>query len=91
MIPSVGSVGDAYDDALCETIIGLDKTECIRVGSPFRHGPLDRLADLEAATAAWVHWYNNHRLMHRLGRIPPVEYEALYHARPRDGQPAAHT
>ena len=91
MIPSIGSVGDAYDNALAETIIGLYKTECIAAGSPFRNGPLHRLADLEAATAAWVHWYNNHRLMHRLGRTPPVEYEAFYYAKLRDGQPADHT
>jgi putative transposase len=90
MIPSTGSVGDAYDNALCETIIGLYKTECIRPGSPFRDGPLLRLADLEQATAAWVHWYNNHRLMHRLGRIPPAGYEALYYANTRDGQPTSH-
>jgi putative transposase len=91
MVPSIGSVGDAYDNALAETIIGLYKTECIRNGSPFRTGPLNRLSDLEEATATWVHWYNNHRLMHRLGRIPPLEYEALYHAKQRAGQPAAHT
>ena len=91
MIPSVGSVGDALDNALAETIIGLYKTECTPAGSPFRNGPLHRLADLEEATAAWVYWYNNHRLMHRLDRRPPVEYEALYHARLRDGQPADHT
>ena len=91
MIPSVGSVGDAYDNALAETIIGLYKNECTPAGSPFRNGPLHRLSDLEEATAAWVHWYNNHRLMHRLGRTPPVEYEALYHAKLRDGQPADHT
>ncbi|MCH7901985.1 MAG: transposase, partial [Acidobacteria bacterium] len=91
MIPSVGSVGDAYDNALAETIIGLYKTECTPAGSPFRNGPLHRLADLEAVTATWVHWYNNHRLMHRLGRRPPVEYETLYHAKLRDGQPADHT
>lgn len=91
MIPSIGTVGDAYDNALCETIIGLYKTECIRTGSPFRTGDLDRLADLEEITAAWVHWYNNHRLMHRLGRIPPAEHEANYYAKTRDGQPAAHT
>lgn len=91
MIPSVGSVGDAYDNALCETIIGLYKTECIRAGSPFRDGPLDTVADLEAATSAWVHWYNNQRLMHRLGRIPPTEYEANHYARIRDGRQAAPT
>jgi transposase InsO family protein len=78
---SVGSVGDAYDNALAETTIGLYKTECTRDGSPFRNGPTATLADLEDITSAWVHWYNNHRLMHRLGRRPPVEAEAEYHAR----------
>ncbi len=91
MIPSIGTVGDAYDNALAETIIGLYKTECIRVDSPFRNGPLNRLADLEQATAAWVHWYNNHRLMHRLGRVPPIEYEAEYHANIQTGHTAGHT
>ena len=91
MIPSIGSVADAYDNALCESIIGLYKTECIRTGSPFRDGPFEQLADLDDATAPWVHWYNNHRLMHRLGRRPPAEYEADYYARIRDGQPTAHT
>lgn len=81
----------AYDNALCETIIGLYKTECTRAGSPFRNGPLNHLSDLEEATAAWVDWYNNRRLMHRLGRIPPAEYEANYYARTRDSQPTAHT
>src|SRR5262249_2375690 len=56
--PSIGTVGDAYDNALAETTIGLYKTECIREGSPFRAGPLITLADLEEITSAWVHWYN---------------------------------
>jgi len=76
---SVGSVGDAYDNALAETTIGLYKTECTRDGSPFRAGPIATLAGLEQATSAWVHWYNNHRLMHRLGRRPPAEAEAGYY------------
>ncbi len=91
MTPSIGSVGDAYDNALCETIIGLYKTECVRADSPFRTGPLATVADVEQATAAWVHWYNNHRLMHRLGRIPPAEHENKHYARIHDGQPAVHT
>jgi putative transposase len=91
MVPSIGSVADAYDNALAETIIGLYKTECTPAESPFRNGPLRRLADLEEATATWVHWYNTSRLMHRLGRRPPIEYEALYHAKNRDSEPAEHT
>lgn len=90
-LPSIGTVGDAFDNALAETTIGLYKHECVRADSPFRDGPLDRLSDLEMITADWVHWYNTSRLMHHLGRIPPVEAEANYYAQARDGQPAVHT
>ncbi len=79
--PSIGSVGDALDNGLAETTIGLYKTECVREGSPFRTGPIDTLADLENMTSAWVSWYNESRLMHRLGRRPPAEAEAEYYAR----------
>lgn len=78
--PSIGSVGDAFDNALAETTIGLYKTEAVRDDSPFRTGPLRRLADVEALTADWVGWYNQSRIMHRLGRKPPIEYEADYYA-----------
>jgi putative transposase len=87
--PSIGTVGDAYDNALAETTIGLYKTECIREGSPFKAGPIMTLADLEEITAAWVCWYNTSRLMHRLGLRPPAEAEAQYHqqhAEPHPGQ-----
>jgi len=80
LTPSIGTVGDALDNALAETTIGLYKTECIRDGSPFRTGPITTLADLEEITSAWVHWYNTQRLMHRLGRIPPAQAEAEYYA-----------
>ncbi|MBV8228969.1 MAG: IS3 family transposase [Planctomycetaceae bacterium] len=89
--PSIGSVGDALDNALCETTIGLYKTECIREGSPFRSGPIDTLADLENMTSAWVSWYNECRLMHRLGRRPPAEAEAEYYARLHAGKHTGHT
>ena len=82
--PSVGTVGDALDNALAETTIGLYKTECTRDGSPFRAGPIRSLADLEEITSAWVHWYNASRLMHRLGRRPPAEAEAGYYQQVRD-------
>lgn len=91
LMPSVGSVADALDNALAETTIGLYKTEAVRDDSPFRSGPLERLADLEQVTAAWVEWYNNQRLMHRLGRRPPAEAEADYYERNRDDQPVDHT
>ncbi|BBZ00094.1 transposase [Mycolicibacterium fallax] len=80
MVASIGSVGDAFDNALAETTIGLYKTEAVREDSPFRRGPLHRLADVELLTAEWVHWYNTDRLMHRLGRIPPVDHEAVHYA-----------
>jgi len=91
LTPSIGTVGDALDNALAETTIGLYKTECIRDGSPFRNGPLTTLADVEQATTGWVHWYNNQRLMHRLGRIPPAEAEAAYHANQAVTPTAVHT
>ena len=84
LTPSVGTVGDALDNALAETTIGLYKTECTRDGSPFRAGPVRTLADLEEITSAWVHWYNTARLMHRLGRRPPAEAEAGYYRQAKD-------
>ena len=57
LIPSVGTVGDALDNGLCETTIGLYKTECVRAGCPFRIGPIDTLTDLENSTSAWVAWF----------------------------------
>lgn len=89
MRPSIGSVGDAYDNALAETTIGLYKTEAVRDDSPFRRGPLHRLAEVELLTANWVHWYNTARLMHRLDRTPPVEFENAYYDRRTADQPAA--
>jgi len=89
--PSVGTVGDALDNALCETTIGLYKTECVREGSPFRAGPIRTLADLENITSTWVSWYNDQRLMHRLGRRPPAEAEAQYYARLHAGKHTGHT
>lgn len=56
LTPSIGTVGDAFDNALAETTIGLYKTECTRNGSRFRNGPLETLADVEEITVAWVHW-----------------------------------
>ena len=55
--PSIGSVGDAYDNALAETTIGLYKNECVRADSPFRRGPLRNLGDVELITADYVGWY----------------------------------
>ncbi len=86
LMPSVGTVGDALDNALAETTIGSYKTECVREGSPFRNGPICTLADLDDITSAWVHWYITARLMHRLGRRPPAEVEAEYYQRLHTGE-----
>jgi transposase InsO family protein len=90
LVPSIGTVGDALDNALCETTIGLYKTECVREGSPFRTGPSATIADVENITSAWVHWYNTARLMHRLGRRPPAEVEAEYYAQQSTWQHTGH-
>ena len=77
--PSVGSVGDALENALMESIIGLYKTECVRPG-PFHPGPLKTLSDVEFATMAWVEWYNHRRLHTTLGMRAPAEHEAAHYA-----------
>ena len=73
--PSIGSVGDSYDNAMAESIIGLYKTELIR-----RRGPWRALDDLEIATLEWVDWFNNRRLFEELGWIPPAEAESHHYA-----------
>ena len=72
--PSVGRVGDSYDNALAETIIGLYKAELI-----YKDGPWRGVEQVELATLDWVDWFNNRRLFEPIGNIPPVEYEALYY------------
>ena len=73
--PSVGSVGDSYDNALAETINGLYKAEVIH-----RRGPWRSFEAVEFATLEWVDWFNNRRLLEPLGNIPPAEAEAAYYA-----------
>jgi putative transposase len=75
LVPSVGSDGDSYDNALAETINGLYKTEVIH-----RRGPWRSLEDVEYATLEWVDWFNNRRLLSSIGDIPPAEAEAAYYA-----------
>jgi putative transposase len=70
---SIGSVGDAYDNALAETTIGLFKTECVGRGSLFLTGPLRTMDDVEYATMEWVDWFNNRRLHGQLAYVPPDE------------------
>ena len=73
--PSVGSVGDSYDNALAETINGLYKAEVIH-----RRGPWRSFEAVEFATLEWVDWFNHRRLLEPIGNIPPAEAEANYYA-----------
>ena len=77
--PSIGTVGDAYDNALMESIIGLFKTECIRT-TVFHPGAYKTLADVEFATAGWVDWFNHRRLHSSLDMQTPAEFERDYYA-----------
>jgi putative transposase len=73
--PSVGSVGDSYDNALAETINGLYKAEVIH-----RRGPWRNFEAVEFATLEWVDWFNHRRLLEPIGNIPPAEAEQRYYA-----------
>jgi transposase InsO family protein len=72
--PSVGTVGDSYDNALAESVIGLYKTEVIRRQGPWRH-----VETVELATLAWVDWFNTRRLLEPIGYVPPSEFEDAYY------------
>ena len=88
ILPSIGSIGDAYDNALMESINGLYKAECIRT-TVFHEGPYRTIIDVEFATAGWVDWYNNRRLHSSRGNVPPVEFEQAHYATlNRESQPA---
>jgi putative transposase len=76
--PSIGTVGDSYDNALAETVNGYYKTELVR--GPARSGPWRTVEDLELATLSWVHWHNNQRLHGYLGDVPPAEFEQAFYA-----------
>ena len=82
--PSVGSVGDSYDNALAETVIGLFKTELIRQQGPWRN-----VDDVEFATLRWVDWFNNRRLLEPIGDIPPAEKESEYYQQLEESAMAA--
>ena len=82
--PSVGSVGDFYDNALAETINGLYKAEVIH-----RRGPWRNFEAIEFATLEWVDWFNNRRLLEPIGFIPPAEAEQRYFAMLNDKPMAA--
>lgn len=90
-LASIGSVGDSYDNAMAESVIGLYKTECVRLDGPFR-----TVDDLELATLNYVYWFNCQRLHSAIGYRTPVEAEQDYYrhnpapAPARAGQPALH-
>jgi putative transposase len=86
--PSIGSVGDAYDNCLMESIIGLFKAECVRP-RPFVKGPIKTINDVEFATMAWVDWWNNRRLHSSIGHVPPVEHENAHYLATATPRPAA--
>jgi len=72
--PSVGSAGDAYDNAMAESVIGLYKTEVIR-----HEGPWKNLDGVEYGTLEWVDWFNHRRLLEPIGYLPPAELEEEYY------------
>jgi transposase InsO family protein len=76
--PSIGTVGDSYDNALAETVNGYYKTELVR--GPARSRPWKTVEDLELATLGWVHWHNTQRLHGYLSDVPPVEFENAFYA-----------
>jgi putative transposase len=84
ILPSVGSVGDSYDNAMAETINGLYKTEVIR-----HRGPWKQIEDVEYATLEWVDWFNHRRLLEPIGYVSPVEYEIRYYESIQESAKAA--
>ena len=75
-LPSIGSVGDSFDNALAEAVNGLYKDELIRGPG---QGPWRTVEDVELATLGWVHWFNSSRLHGYLNDIPPAEFEQAYY------------
>jgi putative transposase len=75
--PSIGAAGDAYDNAMAESTIGLYKTELIR-----RQGPWKTPEQVEFATLEYIDWWNNRRLHTEIGDVPPAEKEEMYYAEP---------
>ena len=81
-LASIGTVGDSYDNAMAESVIGLYKTECVRPDGPFR-----TVDELELATLSWVHWFNTERLHSALDYATPIEHEAAYYRQINTQQP----
>ncbi|MBN7552153.1 IS3 family transposase [Mycobacteroides abscessus] len=83
-VPSIGTVGDSFDNALAETVNGYYKSELIY--GPARTGPWKTIEDVELATLGWVHWHNTNRLHGYLGDLPPAEFEAAFYDAQRTDQ-----
>jgi putative transposase len=90
-LASIGTIGDSFDNAMAESVIGLYKAECVR-----HEGPWRGVDDLELATLYWVWWFNEIRLHGEIGHVPPIEYENMYYRHnnqqpdPKSGEPALH-
>ena len=84
-VPSIGSIGDSFDNALAETVNGYYKSELIY--GPARTGPWKTVEDVELATLGWVHWHNTSRLHGYLNDVPPAEFEAAFYDAHRTDQP----
>ncbi|GAA4428593.1 IS3 family transposase [Georgenia halophila] len=82
--PSIGSVGDSYDNALAETVNGYYKAELIRGPARAEQGPWKSVEDVELATLSWVHWHNTARLHGYLDELPPAEYDQAHYAARQD-------
>jgi putative transposase len=82
--PSIGTIGDSFDNALAETVNGYYKAELIY--GPARTGPWTTIEDVELATLSWVHWHNTTRLHGYLGDVPPTEFEATFYDSQRTDQ-----
>ena len=76
-VPSIGSIGDSYDNALAESVNSLYKAELIYGPD---QGPWKTIEEVELATLSWIHWYNTQRIHGYIGDVPPAEYENAYHA-----------
>jgi putative transposase len=88
-LASIGTVGDSFDNAMAESVIGLYKRECVR-----HDGPSRTVDELELATPDWVDWFNRDRLHNSIGHVPPIDIEEAFyreansHPQPRLGEPS---
>lgn len=77
--PSIGTIGDAFDNGAAETVMGLFKNEAVAKDSLFRPGPLTSQLEATYLVLDWVHWYNGQQLHSTSGYVSPVEFEELYY------------